>query len=82
MGVILNFVVVLLFLWERGQVKSFPGYWVKGMLIWEEGFVFVFLEKVNRLCIPSRVIWIRFDRARPPEDLNSRGSNKKSKDSL
>jgi hypothetical protein len=38
---ILSFVVIL-FLWERGQNKSFSGYWLKGMLIWEKGFVFAF----------------------------------------
>jgi hypothetical protein len=48
MGVILSFVSILL-LWERGQYKGFSGYWLKDMLIWEEGFVFEFLEKVNLL---------------------------------
>jgi hypothetical protein len=42
------------------------------MLIWEKGFVFVFLEVVNRFYIHSRVIWIKFDRGRPPEKLDSR----------
>ena len=64
MGVILSFVVIL-FLWERGQNKGFSGYWLKDMLIWEKGFVFVFLEKVIKVFTPSRVIWIRFDRGRP-----------------
>ena len=67
MGVILSFVVIL-FLWERGLNKGFYGYWLKDMLIWEKGFVFVFLEKVIKVFTPSRVIWIRFDRGRPPEN--------------
>ena len=37
---------------------SFPGYWLKEMLIWGKGFVFVFLEKVFKV----------FDRGRPPEN--------------
>ena len=36
--------------------------------IWGKGFVFVFLEKVIKVFTPSRVIWIRFDRGRPPEN--------------
>lgn len=44
MGV-MSFVVILL-LWERGRYKGFSGYWLKDMLIWEKGLVFVFLEKV------------------------------------
>jgi hypothetical protein len=47
------------------------------MLIWEKYFVFVFLEKVIKLFTPSRIIWIRFDRGRPSEELDSRESNKK-----
>jgi hypothetical protein len=27
------------------------------VLIWKKGFVFVFLEKVIKVYIPSRVIW-------------------------
>ena len=77
MGVILSFVVIL-FLWERGQNKGFSGYWLKDMLIWEKGFVFAFLEKVISVCTPSRVIWIRFDRRRPPRELNSRKLYKKT----
>ena len=67
MGVMLSFVVIL-FLWERGQNEGFSGYWLKDMLIWEKGFVFVFLERVIRLWTSSRAIWIRNDRGRPPED--------------
>ena len=77
MCVILSIVVVLLFLWDRGQATGFPGYQLKDMLIWGKGFVFVFLEKVIKVFTPSRVIWIRFDRGRPPEELDSRESNKK-----
>jgi hypothetical protein len=67
MGVILSFVVIL-FLWERGQNKGFSGYWLKNMLIWEAGFVFMFLENVFSVYTPSRVIWIRFHRGRPPDN--------------
>ena len=67
MGVMSSFMVIL-FLWERGQNKGFSGYGLKDMLIWEKGFVFVFLEKVIKVFTPSRVIWIRFDRGRPPEN--------------
>ena len=71
MGVFFGLVAILLKkkqLWERGQARSFPGYWVKGVLIWEEGFVFVFLEKMISVYTPSRVIWIRYDKGRPPEN--------------
>jgi hypothetical protein len=75
MVVILSFVVIL-FLSERGQNKVFlvPG---SRMLTWEKGFVFAFLEKVISVYPPSRVIWIRFDRGRPPEGLDSRESSKR-----
>jgi hypothetical protein len=76
MDVMLSFVVILFF-WDRGQNKDFSGYWLKDMLIWEKYFVFVFLEKVIKLFTPSRIIWIRFDRGRPSEELDSRESNKK-----
>ena len=68
MCVILSIVVVLLFLWDRGQATGFPGCWLKDILIWEKGFVFVFLDKVIKVFTPSRVLWIRFDRGRPPEN--------------
>ena len=77
MCVILSNVVVLLFLWDRGQATCFPGYWLKDMLIWGKGSVFVFLEKVIEVFTHSRVIWIRFDRGRPSKELDSRESNKK-----
>jgi hypothetical protein len=68
MCVILSIVVDLLFLWDRGQATGFPGYQLKAMLIWGKGFVFVFLEKVIQVFTLSRVIWIRFDRGRSPEN--------------
>jgi hypothetical protein len=68
MCVILSIVVVLLFLWDRGQTTGFPGYRLKAMLTWRKGFVFVFLAKVIKVFTPSRVLWIRFDRGRPPEN--------------
>jgi hypothetical protein len=71
--------VVLLFLCERGQPKSFPGYWLKDMLIWEKGFVFVFLGKAIRVCTSSRVIWTSFDRGTPSEELYSIESNIRAK---
>ena len=77
MCVILSIVVVLLFLWDRGQATGFPGYQLKDMLIWGKGFVFVFLEKVIKVFTPSRVIWIRFDRGRPSEGLDFIEWNKK-----
>jgi hypothetical protein len=66
--VILNIVVISLFLCDRGQATGFPGYQLKDMLIWGKGFVFVFLEKVIKVVTPSRVLWIRFDMGRPPEN--------------
>jgi hypothetical protein len=69
MCVILSIVVVvLLFLWDRGQATGFPGYRLKDMLAWGKGFVFLFLEKVIKVFTSSSVIWIRFDRGRPPEN--------------
>ena len=41
------------------------------MLIWEEGFVFVFLDKVISLWTASRVSWFRYDTVRPYEELDS-----------
>ena len=49
MGVILSIVVVLFFfLWDRGHATGFPVCRMKDILIWEKGFVFVFLEKMIR----------------------------------
>jgi hypothetical protein len=76
MGMMLSFVDIL-FLWERGQNKGFSGYWLMDMLIWEKGFAFVFLEEVIIVYTSSRVIYIRFNRGRPPEELDSRESKKK-----
>jgi hypothetical protein len=67
MGAILSFVVIL-FLWERGLNKGFYGYWLKDMLIWEKGFVFVILENMIKVFTLSRVIWIRYDEGRLTED--------------
>jgi hypothetical protein len=39
------------------------------MLFWEKVSIFVFTEKDIRLWIPSRDIWIRYDRGYPPEEL-------------
>ena len=80
MCVILSIVVVLLFLWDRGQATGFPGYQLKDMLIWGKCFVFVFLEKVIKVFTSSRVIWIRFDRGRPPEDLDFRQEERNQED--
>jgi hypothetical protein len=68
MCVILSTVVVLLFLWDRGPATGFLGYRLKDKLIWAKSFVLVFLEKVIEVFTPSRVIWIRFDRGRPPKN--------------
>jgi hypothetical protein len=68
MCVILSIVVVLLFLWDRGQATGYPDYWLKDMLIWGKGFIFVFLEKMIKVFTTSRAIRIRFDRGRPPEN--------------
>ena len=73
MCVILSIVVVLLFLWDRGQATGFPGYQLKDMLIWGKGFIFAFLEKMINLFIHSIVIWIRFDKGKPP--LRTRSEN-------
>ena len=78
MGVILSFVVIL-FLWERGQAKHLmiSSYWKKDMLFWERGSVFVLIGKKKRLWTPSRVIWIRYDRGRPSEDLEKFEKNQR-----
>ena len=73
MCVILCLVVVLLFLWDRGQATGFPGYQLKDVLIWGKVFIFEFLEKVIKAFTPSRVIWIRFDKGKPP--LRTRSEN-------
>lgn len=70
MSVILS--LVRLFLWEIIQDRSFSGYRLKNMVFWEKGFIFVFSKKVIRLWTPSRVIWIKFGRGRPPDEAESR----------
>jgi hypothetical protein len=45
MCVISSIVVDLLFFWDRGQATGFPDYWLKDMLIWGKGFVFVFWKR-------------------------------------
>jgi hypothetical protein len=45
------------------------GYWTKDRLFWQSDFVFVLIGKKKRLWIPPRIVWIRDDRCRPPEDL-------------
>jgi hypothetical protein len=57
-----------MFPWNRGQDTGFPGCQLRAMLLWGKGFVFVFLEKVIKVFTTSRVIWIRFDKGRPPEN--------------
>jgi hypothetical protein len=49
MGVILSFMVILLFLWERGQTKGSSGSWLKDMLFWEKDYPFVLSRKENSL---------------------------------
>jgi hypothetical protein len=72
--VILNIVVVLLFLWNRGQAMGFPGYQLKDMLIWGKGFVFVFLEKVIKVFTlpPPELCGSDLIEEDPPEELDSR----------
>ena len=41
-------------------------------------YVFMFLEKAISVYTNSRVIWIRYDKGRLPEELVSREPNKKS----
>jgi hypothetical protein len=49
------------------------------MLFLERGFVFVLTGKEKRLWTTSRVIWIRYDRGRLPEDLSYRKEKLKEK---
>jgi hypothetical protein len=60
MGVILSFVVIL-FLWERRLNKGFSGYWLEDVLVWEKGFVFVFLERVIKANLFSLPIFLTPD---------------------
>jgi hypothetical protein len=50
------------------------GYWTKVMLFWERDSVLTGKEK--KLWTPSKVICIRYDRGRPPEDLSHRQKRK------
>lgn len=49
MSVIMSLVVILKFLWERGQAKCSikPVYCPKGMLFWKKGSAFVLTGKVQ-----------------------------------
>ena len=79
---VLSLVVILKFLWERGQAipLMISSYWTSDMLFWERGSVFVLTGKEKRLWTLSRVIWIRYDRGRPPEDLGYRQERKIQED--
>ena len=76
MWMVLSFVVIL-FLWERGQAKGFSGYWHGYADLGESFCLCAFLEKVINVYTPSKVIWIRYDKGWPPEEVDSRKSNKK-----
>lgn len=52
--------------------------WTKGMLCLERGFVFVSTEEEKQLWIPSKIIRIRCDRERLPEDLDYRQEEKEN----
>ena len=71
MNVIMSLVIILKNFWKRDLAVPLmiSGYWTKDMLFLERGSVFVLTGKEKRLWTPSRVIWIRYDRGRPPEDL-------------
>jgi hypothetical protein len=63
----MSLLVILKFFWEKSQ--AIPLTISNYMLFWESGSVFVLTVKERRLWTPSRIIWIRHDRGRPPEDL-------------
>lgn len=44
-------------------------YWTKDILLWERGSIFVVKGKEKRLWMPFRVIWIKYDLGRPPDDV-------------
>jgi hypothetical protein len=52
--------------------------WSTIYLCWERGFVLIPTEKNKRFCITSKIIIIRFDRGRPPEDLGYRQEENKN----
>ena len=58
------------FIVPLGQSASYRFSWLpaEGYADLGKGFIFVFLEKVIKVFTHSRVIWIRFDRRRPPEN--------------
>jgi len=47
------------------------------MVFWEKGFVFVFLKRVIKLWTSSRVILIRFDKGRLPENYIQENQTKR-----
>ena len=64
-------VVILNFFWNGGQALPLmiSGYWTKVMLFWARGSAFVLTGKEKRLWTLSRLMWIRYNRESPPEDL-------------
>ena len=50
------------------------------MLFWERGSVFVLTGKKKRFWIPSKMIWIRYDRGRSTKDLGYRQERKIQED--
>jgi hypothetical protein len=67
MHVVRSLVVILKFLWVRGQVipLMISSYWTKDILFGEKGAAFVLTGKEKRLWTPSRVIWTRCDGKNP-----------------
>lgn len=65
-----DFVCCGCFIVPLGQSASYRFSWLpaEGYADLGKGFIFVFLEKVIKVFTHSRVIWIRFDRRRPPEN--------------
>jgi hypothetical protein len=68
MGVVLSFVVILLFLWEKGQANVFPSYCLKNMLIWEKDFVYIKKVQLGSGPLPELYGSDRID-GDPPEEL-------------
>lgn len=63
MTVVVSLVVILKFLWERGQATPLmnSGYWTKDLLFLEKASVFMLTRKEYRLWTSYRVICIRYD---------------------
>jgi hypothetical protein len=69
--------MTLTFFWERGQAINLIhsitlviyGYWNKNMLLYGRSSVFVLTGKKKSVWAPSGMIWIRYNRERPHEDL-------------